>query len=282
MESEELNNYEVFLRNFCKKNGKKIGERTIHGVLTLAKFIEKTQKNKKIEQLSSQHKNYLESRNYPIAKYSLWLYLKSLEYPEKQIKEIFDFRKRNSTALTDEEKLAKSVLSKKELIFLVDNIPNIRDKIIVKMLYDTGARISEITNLTLNDIDLDTKEIQVMGKGRKPRTVYIQKSTSDMIKSFTQSQNILNPNSPLFGIKPITVWYNLRKYGLEILNKKLHPHMLRHTRLQHMADEGIDSFAIKSYAGHSDIGTTQIYVKASKHQGKLAFEKAGNIWEEKK
>ncbi len=57
--------------------------------------------------------------------------------------------------------------------------------------------------------------------------------------------------------------------------------MLRHSRLQHMADEGVDSFAIKSYAGHSDIGTTQIYVKSSKFQGKIAFEKAGDLWEEK-
>ena len=48
--------------------------------------------------------------------------------------------------------------------------------------------------------------------------------------------------------------------------------MFRHTRLQHMADGGVDSFAIKSYAGHADIGTTQIYVKSSKYQGRIAFE----------
>ena len=59
----------------------------------------------------------------------------------------------------------------------------------------------------------------------------------------------------------------------ELLSRDLHPHMFRHSRLQHMADEGVDSFAIKSYAGHSDIGTTQIYVKASKYQRQLAFYK---------
>ena len=135
--------------------------------------------------------------------------------------------------------------------------------------------------MKLKDVDLDTREIQVMGKGRKPRVVFIQNSTSDMLNNFINDQKILSPNSPIFSITPMTVWYNLKKYGREIISRDLHPHMLRHSRLQHIADEGIDSFAIKSYAGHSDIGTTQIYVKASKYQRKLAFDKAGDVWEKK-
>jgi len=134
----------------------------------------------------------------------------------------------------------------------------------------------------LKDIDLETKEIEVMGKGRKPRTVYMHNSTLELLKNYIKDQNILLPNSEVFRVTPMTVWYNLKKYGRELLNRDLHPHMLRHSRLQHMADEGIDSFAIKSYAGHSDIGTTQIYVKASKFQGKLAFDKAGDVWDSKK
>ncbi|MEK6955895.1 MAG: tyrosine-type recombinase/integrase [Nanoarchaeota archaeon] len=281
MNQEELNNFQQFLISFTKKNGKKLGERTIHGILTLAKFVETSKQGESLENLALKHKTYLDSRNYPIAKYSLWLYLKSLNYTDKFIKEMISFRKRNLTALNDEERLAESVLTKKELLFLVNSIPNIRDKLIVKILYDTGARVSEITNLKLKDIDLDTKEIQVMGKGRKPRTVYIHSSTTELLKVFIQTENILSPNVEVFRITPMTVWYNLKKYGRELLNRELHPHMLRHSRLQHMADEGIDSFSIKSYAGHADIGTTQIYVKASKYQGKLAFEKAGDIWEKK-
>ena len=278
MEQEEIITFEKFLTNFTKKSNKKLGERTIHGLLTLAKFIEHYESTETLEALVQKHKTYLETRNYPIANYSLWLYLKSLGYSDKFVKDIISFRKRNITALNDEEKLAESVLSKKELLFLVDNIPNIRDKLIVMVLYDTGARISEITNLKLKDVDLETNEIHVMGKGRKPRTVYVNSGTSQLLKDLIKNQNVSSPNSLIFTIKPITVWYNLKKYGRELLSRDLHPHMLRHSRLQHMADEGIDSFSIKSYAGHADIGTTQIYVKASKYQGKLAFQKAGNIW----
>ena len=281
MKENELAKFETFLRNFKKRSGKGIGERTIHGILTLAKFVEHSNSNENLDTLTKKYNQYLTERDYPIAKYGLWLYLKSLNYQDKFIKELISFKKINVSALSDEEKLAESVLSKKELLFLVDNIPNSRDKIIVKLLYDTGARVSEITNLKLKDVDLETKEIEVMGKGRKPRTVYMHNSTLELLKIYIIEQNILSPNSEVFRITPMTVWYNLKKYGKEILNKNLHPHMLRHSRLQHMADEGIDSFAIKSYAGHSDIGTTQIYVKASKFQGKLAFERAGDPWEKK-
>ncbi|MDP1694231.1 MAG: tyrosine-type recombinase/integrase, partial [Candidatus Woesearchaeota archaeon] len=152
----------------------------------------------------------------------------------------------------------------------------------VKLLYDTASRISEIMNIKLRDVDLNTKEIQVMGKGRKPRIVYFHESTATMFKEYLEKNNLTDPNTPVFNIKPITVWYNLKKYGKELLSRDLHPHMLRHSRLQHMADDGVDSFAIKSYAGHSDISTTQIYVKSSKFQGKIAFDKAGDVWNKKK
>ncbi|GEM_PF-2776262 len=281
MNEKELTQFKIFLRSFTRRNGKKLGERTINGIITLAKFIEETSQNQSQEVLKKKYENYLNQRNHPIAKYSLWLYLKSLGYEDKFVKEIVSFHKRPLTALNDQEKLAESVLSKKELFYLVENIDNERDKLIVKLLYDTGARVSELANIKLKDLDFNTKEIQIMGKGRKPRTVYFQKSTEELLKKHLDNNKINNPTSLVFTIKPITIWYNLKKYGKELLSRDLHPHMLRHSRLQHMADEGVDSFSIKSYAGHSDIGTTQIYVKSSKFQGKIAFEKAGDVWEER-
>jgi len=282
VDDEVLRSFEIFLNQFTKKNGKKIGERTIHGVLTLAKFLPDSKQNESLDVIKNRYVDYIKFRNHPIGIYALWSYLKFLGYNDKIIKEVAVFKKRGISALTDEEKLATSILSKKEILFLVKSIPNDRDRLIIKLLYDTGARVSEITNLKLKDIDLETKEIQVMGKGRKPRTVYFHDSTAEGIKSYLAMNNILSPNSAVFFITPMTVWYNLKKYGFELLSRELHPHMLRHSRLQHMADEGIDSFAIKSYAGHADISTTQIYVKASKYQGKLAFDKAGDVWNTKK
>ncbi|HLC22623.1 MAG TPA: tyrosine-type recombinase/integrase [Candidatus Nanoarchaeia archaeon] len=281
MEKDELLLFEDFLNAFSKKNGKGLGEKTKQGILILAKFIETTSPGQALESLQKLHNPYLKERNYPLATYALWIYLKSKGYEDKQIKELATFKKRNLSAITDEEKLAASVLSKKEILYLGDNIKNQRDNLIVRLLYDTGARVSELANARIKDIDIDTGEMQVMGKGRKPRTVYFQKATIEKLKTYLGENEITNPNSLIFAIKPITIWYNLKKYGQELLDRDLHPHMFRHSRLQHMADEGVDSFAIKSYAGHSDIGTTQIYIKNSKFQRKLAFTKAGDIWKEK-
>lgn len=278
MKESSLRAFEEFLHSFIKKNGKKLGEKTKYGVLTLAKFIEETPKGGSITFLKKIHSPYLKERKYPLANYTLWLYLLSQGYEEKQIKELVAFKRTSNSAMTDEEKLACSVLSKKELLYVVENIKNPRDALIVRFLYDTGARVSEMTNLKLKDIDLKTREVQLMGKGKKPRTVFIQETTAKLLEEHIKEKNILAPHDSLFTIKPMTVWYNLKKYGKELLQRDVHPHMLRHSRLQHMADEGVDSFAIKSYAGHGDISTTQIYIKNSKFQRKLAFDKAGNIW----
>ena len=281
MKKESIDKFEDFLKSFTKKNGKKLSERTIHGLTTLARFIEETTSNESIGNLKQKYQDYSKTRNHAVASYALWLYLKSVGYDEKTIKEVVTFKRRNISAITDEEKLSQSVLSKKELLYLVENIKSTRDQLIVKLLYDTASRISEILNIKLKDTDLKTREIQVMGKGRKPRTVYFHQSTAKMLRSYLEEKKIVNPNIQIFNIKPATVWYNLKKYGKELLSRDLHPHMLRHSRLQHMADEGVDSFAIKSYAGHSDIGTSQIYVKSSKFQGKIASERAGDVWENK-
>ena len=215
-----------------------------------------------------------------MGKYTLWLYLHFLSFEEDRIKKLVKFSRKNISALTDEEKLAESVLSIRELQHLIQNIPSQREQLIIRLLYDTGTRISELCNLKLKDIDMSNNEVTVMGKGRKPRQAYFQDATKTILQSWIEEKKLKDLNL-LFSIKPITVWYNLKKLGKEILDKPLRPHMLRHSRLQHMADQGVDAFSIKAYAGHEDIRTTQIYVKSSKYQRKLAFKQAGNIWEEK-
>lgn len=276
---KDIQDFEKYAKSFIRKNGRGLGDRTLKGILTLAKFIEDTKENLSFAELKELHKTYLKERSYPIANYTLWLYLKSLNYEEKDIKDLIKFKRLSSSSITDEEKLANSVLTKKELFYLVDNVKNYRDNLMIRFLYDTAARISEMTNLKLKDVDIETGEVQLLGKGRKPRTVYFQKKTGELLKEYLDENKITNPNEQIFKIRPVSIWHNLKKYGQIYLSRDLHPHMFRHSRLQHMADEGVDSFAIKSYAGHSDIGTTQIYVKNSKFQRKLAFYKAGNIWE---
>src|SRR3989338_5536802 len=146
MKESSLREFEEFLHSFLKKNGKKLGEKTKYGVLTLAKFLVYTPKGGSLAFLKKTHTPYLKERKYPLASYALWLYLLSQKYEEKMIKEFVAFKRTNNSAMTDEEKLADSVLTKKELLYLVENIKSPRDALIVRFLYDTGARVIQKTN----------------------------------------------------------------------------------------------------------------------------------------
>lgn len=277
MNDEQKLAFGNFLSKFTKKSGKNLGQRTVKTVIVLSKYFPELQPNEPIETVAEKCKPYLEQRSYPIARYSLWLYLAFLNCPEASIKQIIKFERRNKSALTDDEKLAKSVLSKEEILKLIDNVRNERDNLIIRLLYDTACRVSELCSVKKMDVNFSNNEIQVMGKGGKPRVVYFHDETKSLLEKWN-SLNKFDSADLVFSIKPITVWFNLKKYGKELLNKDLHPHMFRHTRLQHMADVGVDGLSIKAYAGHEDVRTTQIYVKSSKFQRKIAFEKAGNIW----
>lgn len=283
MDKQQLNKFEEFLPKVKKrKSGKRLGERTIYGIITLAKFLPEDNGKTAVEELRQKYKQYMIERDYPIAKYTLWMYLQWKGYDEEIIKKVVKFRIQDTiTAINDEEKLAESVLSKKEIVALINSTSNPRDRLIFRLLYDTGARVSEICNVTLEDVDMENKEISIMGKGRKPRQVFFHDETKKELDNFIKIKTF-EKGEKIFNVTPMTVWYNLKKHGVELLQKNVHPHMLRHSRLQHFADDGVDAFSIKAYAGHSDIRTTQIYVKASKYQRKIAFEKGGNIWEDLK
>lgn len=280
MEKQTLEKFSTFLQNYKRKNGKKLGVRTINGILTLSKFIPEINNNLDINALITTFRDYLSTRNHPIAKEALSLYLKWLGYDLETIKKVVKFE-RQITAVRDEEKLAESVLSKKEVLKLVSEITDPRDQLIVRLFYDTAARVSELCSVKLSDIEFEKNEIKVMGKGRKPRQVYFQSQTAELLKQFIKKMRIKQDDN-IIGISPAAIWYNLKRYGKQILGKDMRPHMFRHSRLQHMADDGVDSMTIKAYAGHEDIKTTQIYVKASSYQRRLAFEKAGNLWEEER
>jgi len=275
LQAEKREKFAEFLRGYVKKNGRRLGQRTIFGVLTLARLIPDVGPGLASQELKLRLQDFVNSRNYPMAKYSLWLYLKFLGYDKPEDMGV-KFGRQVGTALTDEEKLAHSVLSKQEIIRLANEIPKERNKLVVRLLYDTAARISELIGVKLSDVDFQNNEITIMGKGRKPRQVFFHPETRKMLEEWVR-KNRLKPDDMVFQIKPITIWYGLKQYG-KVFGKDLRPHMFRHSRLQHMADDGVDAFSIKAYAGHEDVRTTQIYVKASRFQRKLAFEKGGNIW----
>ena len=150
----------------------------------------------------------------------------------------------------------------------------VRDQALLLVLYNTGARVSEIVALTEADLHLQgaTAQVQLHGKGAKTRGCPLWPETAEALQAYLQQrqprdprtrQLFLNANGSAitrFGIRYIT-----RQYGARALPqdsaKALNPHVIRHTTAMHLLHAGNDITLISYWLGHADINTTHLYVQ---------------------
>ena len=181
-----------------------------------------------------------------------------------------------------------------ELLQCVFNEPNKntlqgrRDLTILSILYDTGARVQELCDLTLRDLRLDNPAIvKLKGKGNKIRTVPLMKNSVELIKIYL-SDNRLNPvatpDHPLFYNNRNSkmtrggIAYIVDKYIKSAHDKnpsvpeKLSPHGFRHSKAMHLYQSGIPLIYIRDILGHENLATTQIYAKLDTELKREALE----------
>lgn len=132
-----------------------------------------------------------------------------------------------------------------------------RNLTILVLLYDTGARVSEIINLKVEDIHLEEKYVILTGKGNKQRVVPIMENTKKLLINYFKEnkEKLWNNDFTYEGIR-----YIFKKIKL-ILNKNITPHTFRHSRAIHLLDNGVNIMYIKEFLGHECISTTQEYAK---------------------
>ena len=149
-----------------------------------------------------------------------------------------------------------------------------RNYLIVELLYATGLRVSELTNIKLKDIDINSKEIRILGKGSKERIVYFGDYALRALQKYINNgrKELLNNNT--------NDYLFLNKYGNKLttrgvegiidkiiieasLKHKISPHTLRHTFATHLLNEGADLRNVQTLLGHSSLSTTQIYTHVS-------------------
>lgn len=168
------------------------------------------------------------------------------------------------------------------------SIPNLntalgqRDKAILEVLYASGIRVSELINIKITDIN--GEEIKVFGKGSKERIVMIGDYARDSLDLYLNNgYKILNKknNSYLFlnsnGEKLTTrgIRYILDKIIKQTsLDKKISPHMLRHTFATHLLNEGCDLLSVQELLGHENLSTTAIYTHITTDYLKNVYYKA--------
>ncbi len=161
-----------------------------------------------------------------------------------------------------------------------------RDKLIIQFFYSTGMRLSELINLQLTDIDLDTLTLKVLGKRNKERIIPISKSLAIATNQYLQMRDQLmidtnTENSFLFlsgkgkQSYPKLVYRIINKYLAYVsTNAKKSPHTLRHSFATSMLNHGADLNAVKELLGHTSLAATQIYTHNTIEKLKNVYEHA--------
>lgn len=173
-----------------------------------------------------------------------------------------------------------------ESLFSVQNLnkkSGIRDRSILEVLFSTGLRVSELVKLNIDDINLDSGEFTVIGKGRKPRTVYLSESARKWVKQYLATRSD--------GFKPLFLRYSgkkmmeqdfdgeslrltvrsvqrlVKKYILRAgISVDATPHTLRHSFATGLLREGADLRSVQELLGHASVSTTQIYTHITNKQ----------------
>lgn len=149
-------------------------------------------------------------------------------------------------------------------------ILELRDKAILELFYASGLRLSELIFLKQNQLDLDQSLVRVMGKGQKERLIPVGKTAVASLKAYLARRNeLLNgkmDNAFIFlnklggRISARAVERMLDKYLKKTgIQKKVTPHVLRHTFATHLLNAGADMRGIQELLGHASLSTTQRY-----------------------
>ena len=175
-------------------------------------------------------------------------------------------------------KIAKTlpeILTLKEVEQLLEQ-PNpqtpigIRDRAMLEVLYATGMRVSELTHLPINQVNLESGYVLVFGKGSKERIVPIGSEAMKWVALYLKAARerlAKGKESPFLfinrsgrGMSRQQFWKNIKAYGRRAgIRKRITPHLLRHSFASHLLEGGADLRSVQMMLGHVDISTTQIY-----------------------
>ncbi|EOW1884922.1 tyrosine recombinase XerC [Enterococcus hirae] len=154
---------------------------------------------------------------------------------------------------------------------------DLRNQALLEVLYGSGIRLSECSNLKLAEIDFDSEVMLIHGKGNKERYAplgsfaqdalqeYFEKGRKVLMDKYHKSHDYVFVNHHGEPITPTGIEYVLNQViKKSSLDSSIHPHMLRHTFATHLLNNGADMRTVQELLGHANLSTTQIYAHVTK------------------
>lgn len=163
-----------------------------------------------------------------------------------------------------------------------DDFMGQRDKLMLRMLYETGMRRSELAGLRETSVDISSLTIKVLGKRNKERIIPIESELAHNINQYLAlKEQEMGPNEWLFVRKngrPINsndVYITVKKYMTTLSNAdRISPHVFRHSFATHILNDGGNIQAIKELLGHADLATTEVYTHVTREHLKEVYKHA--------
>jgi integrase/recombinase XerC len=163
-----------------------------------------------------------------------------------------------------------------------DNWQGRTERLVMKLFYQTGMRLSELINLKETQIDLSGKQIKVLGKGNKERIIPVEKNFLVDLQKYMDDKPVeISGVQNLFvtvhgkPLQPRSVYAFVHQYLAMVTTiQKKSPHILRHSFATHLMNGGADLNAVKELLGHSSLAATQIYTHNTIEKLKEVFNKA--------
>ena len=161
-------------------------------------------------------------------------------------------------------------LKHSQVIRLLNTIENERDRLIVRLIYATGVRVSELCAINVEDIDFEEQTIRVKGKGDKIRTVFVDEETLDVINGFIGN----TIQGPLFlgqqgnHLSPRTVQHLFKQYAPAGIT----PHKIRHSYASELYRRSKNLRVVQENLGHSSIKTTEIYLHTDLDERRTVYQ----------
>ncbi|MEG2097438.1 MAG: tyrosine-type recombinase/integrase [Pseudoflavonifractor sp.] len=178
-----------------------------------------------------------------------------------------------------DKKNARQALSLEELERLRDACKGYREKALVEFLVSTGCRLSEVTQLKVDDLNLNERSVVVTGKGDKDRLVYFSVRTRLMFQEYIKERKggeglFVSSKTPYLPLKQRAIERIIRTISERAgLASRVHPHLLRHTFATQALNSGMDITIIQRLLGHENISTTQIYAALNEDTVKHQYNK---------